>query len=213
MSEFLEAPSQVPVWHHLAVLDATTGEVMNVSRALRAVDGEPHAAVLSLGQVGFELTAEQYAMVTSELPHRVVAGVLEGFTRVIDIGKFRAGARARVDASAEQARLAFITPGSGQALEYQATQAEALAVLAAGVEPSAASAPWLAAERDAMAAVEVTVTLLEVAGQVVALQAQWVQAGAAIKRIRRKAKMLIGAAGTPAEIEAIRAALVWPAPQ
>lgn len=126
---------------------------------------------------------------------------------------FKAAALLQVDAAAEAARLQFITPGSGQALEYEATAAEAARALAlpAGSALQDADYPWLAAERDAIkVASGQALTLLAVAQMAQATMAGWSQAGSAIKRIRRTAKLQIGAASTIEQVHAVLDGLVWP---
>ena len=121
-------------------------------------------------------------------------------------------AQDQVDAAAETARLTFITPGAGQALEYQATQTQALAAAAAADPLDVALYPWLVAEQSAQAAAGVTVTLRTVATQVITLTNAWETVGAAIKEIRRSAKLQIAAATTEAEIQTVLDAITWPAP-
>ena len=122
----------------------------------------------------------------------------------------QARALASIDAAAEAARTLFLTPGSGQALEYQATQADAERAVADPEPLTAAAYPWLEAERLALAAVGTAATLSEVADLVLQQQAAWTQVGAAIKEIRRTAKMQVAAATTASEVEAVLAALSWP---
>lgn len=125
--------------------------------------------------------------------------------------QLRAQMAAQVDAEAEVARLRFITPGAGQALEYQATEVEATAYVAAheaAAGPPAGAWPWLEAEQAASAP---GTTLLDVAQLVLSLRDQWVATGSTIKALRRAAKVAIEAATTPQAIRA--AALVeWPRP-
>ena len=118
----------------------------------------------------------------------------------------------RVDEAAENARLKFISPGSGQALEYVRTLEDAQAAVAAPDPLVAASYPWVAAEYNAQVATGVTTTLRAVATQLVALDAAWQSAGVAIKQTRRTAKMAIAAATTKAAMDAIMAGLTWPTP-
>jgi hypothetical protein len=134
-----------------------------------------------------------------------------------DLETLRAAALARIDAEAESARLLFLTPGAGQAMEYLATEAEARAFLAAaagahdGTAPSLEGYPFVAAEAAALAAVGSVVEPVALAEQLVAQADAWRAAGAAIKELRRAAKMRIAATTTAAELR--RAAEVrWPTP-
>lgn len=120
----------------------------------------------------------------------------------------------QVDAEAETARLRFITPGAGQALEYQATEREARAYLAAGLpEPFDPMAyPFIEAERQAI--FDATGQLpapADIITAVIGSADQWATVGAEIKRLRRAAKMAIESSTTISQARA--AALVtWPAP-
>jgi hypothetical protein len=131
-----------------------------------------------------------------------------------DLPALKAAARARVNAAAEAARQAYITPGAGQALEYQATETEARTLLAlpdpAAADPAAL--PFLVAEQAALASQGQRVTLSQVAAQVLALASAWAQAGARIKELRRGAVLAIDAAANPVEIEAAEV-IDWPRPE
>lgn len=121
-----------------------------------------------------------------------------------DLARMKLRAMEEVDAAAEVARRRFITPGSGQAMEYLSTETEARDFDAGGVGPW----PFLEAERDAMGG---GVTLAQVAAVVQAQVAAWRAVGGEIKRLRRAAKMEIEAALTPAEV-ATATVIAWPAP-
>ena len=120
-----------------------------------------------------------------------------------DLTPLKQDAKRRVDTAAEQERQRrWITPGDGQAQEYGVTRDEAVRI-ADDSNPSDSDYPQLAAERDAQnEALETNKTLADVGQEVRNILAQTNgQDGAAIKKTRRKAKMLIDAATTPAEIE------------
>jgi hypothetical protein len=121
----------------------------------------------------------------------------------------------QVDAEAEAARLRYLTPGSGQALEYQATEADARSFTAAhlaGANPDIGAYPFLLAEADAIeAATGAAPDAVEVATSVIAQADAWVAAGAEIKRLRRGAKLAIEAAVTPTAARAA-AQVTWPHP-
>ena len=116
-----------------------------------------------------------------------------------DIAAIRAAALRAVDTAAELKRQAWLTPGSGQALEYEATRAEA-----AAYQPGqpAGTYPMLEAEVAALTAAGIAIDLDTVADherdQIFLLDA----AMAAIKAARRTAKIRIEAAGVEA-MEAI----------
>lgn len=122
--------------------------------------------------------------------------------------EIRAEALARIDAEAERERARYLTPGSGQALEYNATAAEAAAIQD-DPDPQPAAYPMLEAERQALAAVGVSASLQDVAAQVLAEESGWRSIGAAIKTVRRAAKLQAGAA-EDAETIAALFPLPWP---
>jgi hypothetical protein len=117
----------------------------------------------------------------------------------------RAAALVEIDNAAERARAAFITRGSGQAMEYLATEAEARAFNAGAPGPF----PFLEAERDAVGR---RVTLADVSAAVLAQAGAWAQAGAAIKRTRRAAKTQVEMAATIDDIAIALAGVEWPKP-
>lgn len=115
-----------------------------------------------------------------------------------DLAPLKADALRRIDAAAEQARAAWITPGSGQALVYQAKAEEAARYLALPEPPADLSTyPLIAAEAGLTAPTPEALARLwlDLAGQ-------WTQAAAAIERTRLAAKRAVGEAQTPADIEA-----------
>ena len=124
----------------------------------------------------------------------------------------KAEAAAEIDRQAEAARLRFLTGGSGQALEYQATEAEARAFLASGAPFDPALYPFVEAERLAAAQLLGAAPPADaVAQEIVAQSDAWKVAGSAIKTLRRAAKLLIEAAGSVSEVRAALA-VEWPAP-
>ena len=130
------------------------------------------------------------------------------FTPLVDIAEapieaVRAASAAAVDAAAESARLRFITPGAGQAMVYQQKAAEARAILAGGDGPF----PHLQAEVGITAP-----SLAEVAAVVMAMENAWLAVSAAIEAKRLAGKRDIAQAQSQAEVDAILAAIEWPAP-
>lgn len=115
----------------------------------------------------------------------------------------RARARIQVDGAAETARMAWITPGSGQALSYLRKAAEARDHVAGGPGPW----PHLEAELGTTAA-----TLAEVAAVVLTTEAGWARASARIEAIRLAAKRAIDRAEDAAAVDAVVAAIAWPTP-
>lgn len=132
-----------------------------------------------------------------------------------DLAALKATALLRIDVEAEDARMAFLTGGAGQALEYQATEVQgraAVAAHAAGQTLNPAAYPFVVAEATAYAEVGVTVTLLEAAQQVVVLADDWETTGSLIKALRRGAKLRVEAATTPAGVIAAATGIPWPTP-
>jgi hypothetical protein len=108
-----------------------------------------------------------------------------------------------VDAAAEAARSAMLTPGSGQALEYQRTEAEARAWTEGA---NIADFPMLRAELEAMKLGNAAATIDDVVAEALSNANLWLEVGAAIKQVRRSAKVLIEFAQAPADC---RTALDW----
>lgn len=119
----------------------------------------------------------------------------------------RANAEAMIDQAAESARLRYITAGAGQALEYQATEYEAQIFSSTD---SDSDYPMLCAERDALQAAGITLNLTDIAGQVLATAQEWRQKAAAIKRVRREAKLRLAQAQSQEAITDILNSLAWP---
>lgn len=120
------------------------------------------------------------------------------------LAALKATLAAQIDHDAEAARQRFITPGAGQAMEYQATEAEARRYL---IDPSG-TFPFLAAEVQAQGS---PATFASVAAEVVALADAWAAIGSEIKRLRRAAKLAVEAAPT-ASAARQAAQVTWPAP-
>lgn len=143
-----------------------------------------------------------------------VDGLLEQAAPPVEpVDQVRARASRRIDREAEAHRLKFLTPGSGQAAEYEATVAEATRAIVAPDPLVAEAYPWLAAEQTAQAEAGVSMTLREVASGALARRAAWNAAGPGIKAVRRGAKLRVAAETDPAEIAAIVQGLVWPTPE
>ena len=126
---------------------------------------------------------------------------------------FSAALDALVDRKAEAMREGLMTPGIGQAMEYQEAQAEAAAALSAPSNASAVLYPMLAASIgvDIDPSTKAPATdVLGVARAVNATHDAWVTAGAAIRKARLGGKAAIDAAGTVAAAAAAYSAIVWP---
>jgi hypothetical protein len=127
------------------------------------------------------------------------------------LAQAKAKASAHVDATAEAARLLYVTGGSGQALTYdqKLTQAEAfLALYPSPPSPAPAPSAWplLASELGVTAP-----SLHGVASVIVATAAAWSSAAAEIETLRLGAKRAIEDATTVQEAWTL-AAIAWPQP-
>lgn len=108
---------------------------------------------------------------------------------VLSLAEFKIAAQAVVDYKAELERLKYITPGSGQALEYRETEAEAR-LWQTGDDLD--KYPFLKAEVAAVQDAHGVQVSPETLVEGVLLQwLQWQQVGAAIKYWRRLRKMRI----------------------
>ncbi|MGX5775541.1 hypothetical protein [Methylorubrum zatmanii] len=112
----------------------------------------------------------------------------------------------KVDAQAELERARWLTPGAGQAMEYQEVRAQGQAALAAGTKATAERFPMLAAtigiDIDPETKAPAT-DILGVARSVVAAGEAWAAIGTHIRVVRLRGKAAIEAATT---IDAARAA-------
>lgn len=147
---------------------------------------------------------------------RLINGVLHlaalPVPAAVDLGLYKIAASAQVDAAAETARLLYLTPGSGQALEYQQTQEDAVRALAQDPNATLAASdyPWLASEQAALHQVGQDVTLRQVAQAVLEQTQAWATIGTQIKTMRRTTKLRIDAAKTFAEVQSALDAVKWP---
>lgn len=116
--------------------------------------------------------------------------------RFTTLAESQAHARRKVDEAAEAVRIRYLTPGSGQALEYEAAHREAERRL----QGIAGTYPMLQADVDAGLAVD----LDDAATLVVQTRAQWETLGAVIRTIRLGAKHQIGQAQTQADVAQLR---------
>lgn len=120
----------------------------------------------------------------------------------------------RIDADAEAQRLKHLTPGSGQAQEYAAVQAEAAAALKGAVGAATPDKyPMLAAsigiDIDPKTG-EPATDVLGVARLIDAVRARWSATGSEIRKTRLVAKRQIEEAGSVEEATRVYAGIVWP---
>jgi len=120
----------------------------------------------------------------------------------------------RVDDAAEALRLTLITPGSGQAMEYQEAYAQARAALAVTGTVNASDYPMLAVtigvDIDPNTGKPAT-DVLGVARSVKTAYEAYLQAGAAIRGVRLLSKAEIAASPDADQAQAVFAAIKWPA--
>jgi hypothetical protein len=113
-----------------------------------------------------------------------------------DLATTRLKAKEEIDAAAEAARTRYITPGSGQVLEYEAAYREAVDY-AAGLSGTYS---MLQADVDAGLAAD----LAAAAATVILTRQQWEEIGSVIRRIRLQAKAAVDAEPTSEEVVKIR---------
>lgn len=135
---------------------------------------------------------------------------------VLDIPAIKAALKSQVDTAAEALRLTLITPGSGQAMEYQEAYAEALRVDAAakaGQAVDGSDVPMLSASIGYDVDPETNKPTVDVIGEaraVLAAYEAYQRAGAAIRAARLKAKAAIDEAATLDAVLAAFDAVQWP---
>jgi hypothetical protein len=112
----------------------------------------------------------------------------------------------RVDQFAEQIRLQYVTPGSAQAMVYQAKLAEADRWDANGNPADLTGYPLIAAEVPLTAA-----TAADLVATWRGMQTQWLAIAAQIEATRLTAKRDIGLAADVAGVKAILDNIDWPA--
>lgn len=126
----------------------------------------------------------------------------------LDLELVRADLRAKVDVEAEATRQLFVTPGSGQAMEYAEVRAELArydAVVEAGVAPDPNDYPFVQ-EESATRGVSLTAIFDEVRTALIG----WTVVGKRIRAARMGAKAVIGAADNLTTLAAA-AAVDWQA--
>lgn len=107
-----------------------------------------------------------------------------------------------IDTSAEQVRLRFVTPGSAQAMAYQAKIEEAARWAAAGHPVDLTGFPLIAAEIGISGESAAAVTALWTQ-----MEAQWRQVAAQIEAVRLGAKAAVSAAAQASDFDGIQAAM------
>ena len=146
-----------------------------------------------------------------------LAAVLAPFGLAVRLADLKAMLRAAVDAAAEAQRLLLITPGSGQAMEYQEAYAEAVQVDAAvkasaGATFDPAAFPMLSASLGYDLDPTTGKPTIDIAGEaraVLAAYDAYQKAGAAIRGVRLKGKAAIDAAVDAAAANAAFVAIAW----
>ena len=192
---------------NLTMLDPVSLEPSQVEHPPEREGGEPVLVEIpawSPGE-GYLLVAHE----TASVGWAFEAGVLTPPAPAgVDLEALKQSLKAEIDEAAERERLKYITPGAGQAMEYQQAAAEANALLAAfdadpAHVPDPANFPMLAASIGIDGD-----TLVEVAGAVSTMHQQWQAVGSAIRAARLSAKKLIDDA--PDETSARAVQPVWP---
>ncbi|MGU3539966.1 hypothetical protein [Methylobacterium sp. A54F] len=139
--------------------------------------------------------------------------VLAPFGLFASLETRKAALKAEIDASAEALRERLMTPGAGQAMEYQEAQTQALAALAAPATATAELYPMLAAsvglDRDPDTGALAT-DVLGVARSIKAAYDAWLVAGSAIRRARLQGKAAVDASTTVDGAIVAAASIAWP---
>jgi hypothetical protein len=112
---------------------------------------------------------------------------------------------AAIDDAAERERLKYITPGSGQALVYEAKKAEVARWNSSNA--SEASFPWAKGRADRLG-----VSVLEVIATWEAQAGAWATVGIAIENVREAAKEAAAATKDDDAAMAVLDAIEWPRP-
>ncbi|WP_419902143.1 hypothetical protein [Kiloniella sp.] len=121
----------------------------------------------------------------------------------------------KVDRDAENLRLTVVTPGSGQALEYERASEEAKIVKALAPEDPITDNDYPFLEADLNSTHSpliggIVTTIREAADLVLAMEGSFKVFGAAIRKVRLKAKADITAAANDQTAYDIYKAIVWP---
>ncbi|GJD93351.1 hypothetical protein [Methylobacterium iners] len=136
-----------------------------------------------------------------------------GVPDVLVLDQVKDHLKAGVDAKAETLRNLIMTPGSGQVMEYQEVQAQAVAALKAPSTATEAKYPMLAAsigiDIDPSTG-EPATDVLGVARSISAAYSLWQQAGSAIRGVRLAGKKAIDEATTAEEAAEAYGAITWP---
>ena len=116
--------------------------------------------------------------------------------RFADLSEAREHAKRVIDETAEQVRLKYITPGSGQAMEYEAAAKEAERFL----EGKPGAYPMLQADVTAGLSPDLNHAALTVIG----MRGQFEMLGSGIRTLRLSAKRQVDLASTQAAVAQIR---------
>lgn len=119
-------------------------------------------------------------------------------------------AMTNIDEQAEAARLRFITPGSGQALEYQLTEMEAQQALVLGPDAIVAEGTFPLLEAEVLAR-KGTISLFQAAQEVMSQAQAWRAMAGQIKALRRGAKLAVEEAQSEEAVSEARK-IRWPTP-
>lgn len=172
----------------------------------------PHAAIIENGVVTNVIVSDEaFAASIGAVPCDDSVSIdwaydenTEAFTPQagpeVDLGELKLALKLTVDIAAELERQKYITPGSGQAMTYQAKASEALRYAETDGE---GMYPFLSQE------VGITGdTLADVAAVVLAMHNQWQAIGSEIEQARLSAKAQIDAAPDGTAARAV--VPVWP---
>lgn len=172
---------------------------------IKSIDGKP--VLRPLVEDGHDAFAAAYGAISFTY---VIAAAEVTKQWTVDLAKLRSSVINRIDAAAEACRLAYVTPGSAQALVYQRKGNQARDCMAnydAQNPPPVGTYPALEAEVGITGA-----DVIGVAEVVKGLEDAWGTVADQIETIRLSAKADVAAAADAAGVKAVLDAIVWPMP-
>lgn len=157
------------------------------------------------------VTAEQYERMKGMAQPRWVDGdVVDAGPADDALDRLKQRAKRTVDSRAEEARQAWVTPGSGQAFEYDLVAAEAQRLLDRGEgDAPFDDYPLLAAEYTARATAGTPRSFRDLAAAVMDRRKAFMVAIADIRQARLEAKLRIDAATDARQIEDALVGVEW----
>jgi len=173
------------------------GRVLRIRKITNVIDADPTQYTLRVDMGRYQRGTLVVFATTDNISEYEIVPIEVTAGQIASLAKL---AYDEIDAAAEDQRLRLLTPGSGQALEYVSTSRE-LDIFAKDPAPDPANYPYLAADIGVLGA-----DINEVAANIKAIDDQWQQVGARIKKLRREAKAAVAAAAEAEDVAGIEAA-------